>query len=166
MSISIFKPISRHQKVLSVALGLCLPLLVAGCSERTEPAEENTETMTDSSNETILIADLTGEAEGDPEGSGNAAVTINSEDGEICYEIEVSGIEDPTMAHIHEGAEGESGGVVVDFNTPENGLSGCVEEIDSTLSDGIIQNPENFYVNVHNSDYPGGAVRGQLAAQP
>jgi hypothetical protein len=27
----------------------------------------------------------------------------------------------------------------------------------------IRQNPENFYVNVHNADFPDGAVRGQLS---
>jgi hypothetical protein len=27
----------------------------------------------------------------------------------------------------------------------------------------IVQTPENYYVNVHNAEYPGGAVRGQLS---
>ena len=29
----------------------------------------------------------------------------------------------------------------------------------------ILANPAAYYVNVHNADYPGGAVRGQLGAQ-
>lgn len=42
-------------------------------------------------------------------------------------------------------------------------LSGCVTGTDSAVIDEIIETPGNFNVNVHNSDYPGGAVRGQLA---
>ncbi|MBA3400981.1 MAG: CHRD domain-containing protein [Actinobacteria bacterium] len=28
---------------------------------------------------------------------------------------------------------------------------------------GIIDHPEQYYVNVHNAPFPGGAVRGQLS---
>ncbi|HUF02221.1 MAG TPA: CHRD domain-containing protein [Gaiellaceae bacterium] len=30
------------------------------------------------------------------------------------------------------------------------------------LAQEILANPSEFYVNVHNADYPGGAIRGQL----
>jgi hypothetical protein len=45
---------------------------------------------------------------------------------------------------------------------PTQGASGgCVQASVATL-DAIAGNPSNYYVNVHNTDFPGGALRGQL----
>lgn len=106
---------------------------------------------------------LTGDAEvpgpGDPEGSGEASVEINMEEQQVCYEIELEGIE-PTAAHIHSGSAGASGPPVVTLNLPAE-MSGCVDADSTTLAQ-IQQNPSGYYVNVHTSEYGAGAVRGQL----
>jgi hypothetical protein len=70
------------------------------------------------------------------------------------------------MAHIHKGAKGQTGPIVVptdqsSFNLPRPTSSGC-EAIPSSLSMQLRQNPSNYYVNVHNKPYPDGAIRGQL----
>ena len=62
-------------------------------------------------------------------------------------------------AHIHIGAAGVAGGVAV----PLSPTSGCVDGVDKDLIKDIRQNPGNYYVNVHNADFPPGAVRGQLS---
>jgi len=31
------------------------------------------------------------------------------------------------------------------------------------VAKNILQHPEQYYVNVHNAEWPGGAVRGQLS---
>lgn len=114
-----------------------------------------------------LSAQLTGSAEvpgpGDPDGSGTAELTLNQGQGLIQFEITVSNIAPPTAAHIHIGAAGVAGGVVVNLDIANNGLSGSVGGIDRDLIKAIRQNPENYYINVHNSDFPPGAVRGQLS---
>jgi hypothetical protein len=68
-----------------------------------------------------------------------------------------------TAAHIHVGATGVAGPVVVALSAPDASghASGCATA-DHDLIKAIRQNPESYYVNVHNTDYPAGAVRGQL----
>lgn len=113
-----------------------------------------------------LSAVLTGAAEvptpGDPDGSGSAHVTLNQGLEQICFDIMVEDVAPIVAAHIHMGAAGVPGGVVVNFDVAANGLSGCVWAQADLVKD-IRQNPEMYYVNVHNADFPAGALRGQLS---
>jgi len=95
-------------------------------------------------------------------GSGTALVTLNQGQGEVCWNIAASGLTSPViLAHIHHGAAGVNGPVVVDFMEPVNGLDGCVHA-DAALVKQIRQNPADYYVNVHTTMFPAGEVRGQL----
>ena len=102
---------------------------------------------------------------GDPDGSGWAYVSVAP--GKVCYTISVRGIKLPaTEAHIHKGAAGVNGDVVVNFKPPDqSGISGGCTAVKSTLSKQIQNNPANYYVNIHNKDFPEGAIRGQLQKQ-
>ena len=113
---------------------------------------------------------LTGAAEvpgpGDPDGSGTAVIRLNPGQEEVCFELSVSNITLPaTGAHIHVGSATQFGGVVVGLVPPgaSGTSSGCVSA-DRDLIKAIMQNPENYYVNVHTVPlYGAGAVRGQLS---
>lgn len=101
---------------------------------------------------------------GDVGATGSAALTLNQGQGEICFDIELVDLTtDPTRAHIHRGVAGVNGGVVVSFyETDQPAVTeGCVA-VDGALVKEIRKNPAGFYVNVHNSTAPAGAVRGQL----
>jgi CHRD domain len=110
---------------------------------------------------------LSGAAEvpgpGDPDGSGTATLTVNSGQGEICHTLTVADVAPSTAAHIHVGAADEAGPVVVSLLPPTSGTSSGCAPVDRELALAIIQNPENYYVNVHNAEYPAGALRGQLS---
>ena len=78
------------------------------------------------------------------------------------------------LAHIHTGAAGVSGGVLIDSGltpmpglTPSSGTasftSGSID-VSPANAQAIISNPAGFYFNVHSSANTGGAARGQLFA--
>jgi hypothetical protein len=138
---------------------------------------------------TLLSADLSGRSEvaadgskrivGDPDGRGEAYVFgIDGDPTTLCYILEVSRIADleqapggPRMAHLHLGAKGTNGPVEVNLAFPQGGQAAdCLTEgeagkgLDPGEVQRILANPGGYYVNVHNSAYPSGAVRGQLSS--
>jgi hypothetical protein len=103
----------------------------------------------------------------------------------LCYNLQVKRIAELDLApgngraaHIHAGKRGANGPVVANLAWPQGGQSAdCLDGINqparfvmantgfatpAALIADILANPENYYVNVHNTQYPGGAVRGQL----
>jgi hypothetical protein len=99
---------------------------------------------------------------GDQDGTGTASIRINPGRSEICYTLTARMIGTATLAHIHEGPAGGNGPVVVDFAPPASGTSsGCVS-VTRELAREIIQKPADYYVVVHNAEFPAGALRGQL----
>jgi hypothetical protein len=112
-----------------------------------------------------IVVAMTGGAEvpgpGDSDATGTANLTLNHDKGEVCYDITVSNVDTPTAAHIHEGAAGKSGPPKVTFKANNGVWKGCTSA-DKALLDSIMKNPGNYYVNVHNKEFPAGALRGQL----
>jgi hypothetical protein len=114
-----------------------------------------------------LTVQLAGAAEaperGDPDGSGTATLRFNPGQEQICYELKVKGIATANAAHIHAGAAGKAGGVKVPLEAPKaDGTAKSCATVDRELLQQIMDNPSDYYVNVHNAEYPNGALRGQL----
>ena len=113
-----------------------------------------------------ITVDLTGAAEapgpGDPDGSGTASFTFNAGTGEVCFEYSVTDVAPLAAAHIHIAPAGSPGPVVIPMppSSPTGG-SGCVTA-DRDLIVAILMDPTAYYFNVHNAEYPPGALRGQL----
>jgi hypothetical protein len=110
---------------------------------------------------------LTGDAEvpgpGDPNGSGTVQVTFNPDTGEVCYELSVVDLQEATAAHIHKGEKGEEGPVAVPLDTPKTGAAKGCTKADVVVIEAMMQDPTDYYVNVHTAAFPKGAVRGQLS---
>lgn len=117
-----------------------------------------------------LAAELEGENEVPQEGAANGTGGFEAalaRDGELCYELYATGIAPANAAHIHRGAASENGPPVVSLVTPQTGETAeACTMIEAELAGEILADPENFYVNVHNEPYPGGAIRGQLVQTP
>jgi hypothetical protein len=113
------------------------------------------------------VTKLTGEAEvppGDADGIGRAKILLHQQRSQVCWFIRVRKITLPaTAAHIHFAPAGVAGDIVVPLSAPDarGQARGCISA-DPVLIAAIAENPEQYYVNVHNADYPAGALRGQL----
>ena len=153
--------------LLSLALAALVALALAGAASaaRLDVADHGGRPLTTA---------LTGAAEvppGDLDGSGTATITVNPGQEVVCWEISVQDITLPaTAAHIHVGAAGTAppDNVVVTLSAPVAGLdptrgfaSGCTT-VERDLALDILKNPEDYYVNVHTTLFPDGAIRGQL----
>ncbi|GAB6178747.1 hypothetical protein JCM14036_00660 [Desulfotomaculum defluvii] len=117
----------------------------------------------------LRIATLTGVEEVPPvatNATGFAIITLNEAQGEVCWELSVFNLSsNPTGAHIHRAPVGLNGPIVVPLSFEPNETtwtsSGCNLASQELVND-IINNPEEFYVNVHTQNFPGGEIRGQL----
>ena len=94
---------------------------------------------------------------GDPDGFGTALITIDDVAQTISWNISVNNLDPVILAHIHAGAAGVNGPVVIDFSGQLVG-AGLVDP--DVLN--VIANPAGFYVNVHTTVHTGGAIRGQV----
>ena len=111
---------------------------------------------------TTITLDLKGTSE--PNATGSAVLRFLKDPGQVCYRLHAANITLPaTAAHIHKGAAGTNGPVVVPLTAPgdKGDSSGCVPA-DASLIDDILANRSGYYVNVHTKEHPAGAIRAQL----
>ncbi len=101
---------------------------------------------------------------GDADGMGTFEGRVNPGQGQVCYKLTASAIVTATGAHIHRGAAGTAGPIVVGLTPPATGSSEACATVTRELAMELIKSPEAFYVNVHNAPFPAGAIRGQLGA--
>jgi hypothetical protein len=103
---------------------------------------------------------------GDPNGKGDAAVFLKAKKQKVCFNLELAKLDGASAGHIHKGDTETAGKVKVTlFDSPIEGTGnyeGCVKNVKRKLIKKIAAHPERYYVNVHNAEYPEGAIRGQL----
>ena len=137
-------------------------LTIAASPSRPAPADKATFTVP-----------LTGVAEarhitasglkGDLDGSGRVRLAVDLGSRQICYDFTLSNVDTPLMAHIHRGSDKSDGpSVVTLFTGPGADLADCVVWTNKWLAE-IVSNPSDFYVNLYTTEFPDGALRGQLA---
>lgn len=147
-------------KTFSTALALALLAPALGVTASAAAAKQTTHTGT------ALVATLDGKAEvpgpGDADGNGEFSGWFDPAMGRICYTLGVGSLASPTMAHIHRGAAQVAGPPVVMLANPAQNISDTCQPVDAALVREIIANPAGFYVNVHTTAHPSGAIRAQL----
>ena len=155
---------------LALTIGAATALIAAAAAPVAEGGRKFVESLTGQ-------AELTGgRVSADMDGRGTAHVTINVGQGRVCWDLQDLANLDPLVAsHIHNGPVNGQGPIKVsffNFGEPID-LEGCTEvpgttafPFDRTRLRDILEHPENYYVNVHTSAFPGGAIRGQLTRNP
>jgi hypothetical protein len=108
-------------------------------------------------------AQLTGDQENPPvitNATGAGAFTYNLATRELSWEISHDiNMGDVTGAHIHVGAVGVNGPVVIPLDHTQNPMVGSATLTLAQQSD--LMN-HLYYVNVHTTAHPGGEIRGQM----
>lgn len=115
----------------------------------------------------VLGATLSGEhvlGGGDRDGWGRAQIRVGDTFDDICVDLEVRSIGQVTSAQIHRGGPGVNGPAVVRLDRPdgEDQDEDDCDTIGDALADQIQANPGEFYVSIATTEFPNGALRGQL----
>jgi len=97
---------------------------------------------------------------------GGAILKLDPTQTQLSYYIAANNIVSVTMAHLHRGAVGVNGPVVIGFPnatslTSATPITGTVSMTPADFNDLLTG---NLYVNVHTVANPGGEIRGQATA--
>jgi hypothetical protein len=134
-----------------------------------------------------FVATLAGDKEVPPvdtNATGSAGFSQPHLDlGDMSFGIQLSDIDKVTAAHIHQGKEGENGPVIVTLFKADNDTgTGPVKGqlAGGSISNDLLEGPMkgkavevdlikaikngSAYVNVHTTEHPDGAIRGQIVA--
>ncbi|MFO0875014.1 MAG: CHRD domain-containing protein [Phycisphaerales bacterium] len=106
---------------------------------------------------------------GDPDGTATGTLSIDPSTNKVSWNFTYANIAAPTLMHIHTGAAGVAGPVLVNLGVATTGGPGTLINMTTTTAANvnmILANPTGFYVNIHNAPFPAGAVRGQLMPVP
>lgn len=140
---------NRHESWWSTLL-VAIALILAAAGVSAQQTQE-------------LTLKLSGEAEVPPaktSASGIGTIIIGPERA-ISGMITTNGMK-PTMAHIHEGAEGANGPIAIPLVRDPEGNWSIPDRTKLTEAQHEALMAGRLYVNVHSNEFPGGEVRAQL----
>ena len=166
----------KSVSVLLAAVAFC----AAGCgSSSTSPSSTapTKPTFTATLSPANEVPPITG-----PEASGSGTVTItfdtttsggNITAASVTFVANVSGFPAGTtitLGHIHKAPAGVAGAVVISANVTSTQLANGSGSLvlansapDIAVVQDILNNPSQYYFNLHSTLNPGGVVRGQLS---
>ena len=154
----------RHRQILALFAALAL-LLTMAVSVSAADRRVGVLRLTLTGNQEATATCAPPAVCGDPDAVAQMILIVNPTRDTVCFLTKWSGIDGTVVAaHIHLAPVGVPGAVVVPL------FSGTFDGTDMTracvsangLAGAILANPSAYYVNIHSTVYPAGAVRTQL----
>lgn len=102
---------------------------------------------------------------GDSDGFGSGTLTVDDVTGDISWDITYGNISTVTGFHFHQAPAGSSAGVFLGLGTTTTGGANTLTNSTTTSTANALAintNPENFYLNIHTTEFGPGAIRAQL----
>lgn len=101
---------------------------------------------------------------GDSDGYARAELTVSDEVNQVCYDVnDIRNLGEITEIAVHRGRAGMNGPVVLQLKKAnEGGWKNCVGRSEWT-EDRLEKDPAAYYIAIHTSEYPNGAIRGQFS---
>jgi len=171
-----FQSISPLARKSLLSLVVVAPMALAGHLNALLNADLDGRQEVNTSGNNAIVGDPDGRGEFYVFGIDSVGPTDNS--SVLCYNLQVKRIAELDLppgngraAHIHKGKAGENGPVVANLAWPQDGQAAdCLDArlrpaqfpLGDSVAADIRANPQDYYVNVHNTEFPGGAIRGQL----
>ncbi|MEQ1909970.1 MAG: CHRD domain-containing protein [Vicinamibacterales bacterium] len=157
-------------------------LVVSGCSSSTSPSTTPAAAPPKFTAALSPANEVPAVSNADATGSGTATITMtvfkdaagNITTATVDFAVSLTGFPAGTTltgAHIHPGAAGINGGIIVNTGLTNGeitlpGGAGSITKgsitVDPALAQAIINAPGAYYFNVHSTLNTGGAARGQL----
>ena len=126
-------------------------LLAAGCAQMSSPAPSGSNVILNGNQEVPPVSTAA-------TGSGTIRVLM---DRSVSGSVITSGVAG-TVAHIHLGAAGENGPVIIPLNRTADNTWSVPASIRLNDTQYEAFRLGNLYVNVHSAANPGGEIRGQI----
>jgi CHRD domain-containing protein len=157
-------------KRLALVSCFAAALAVAGCGSDNSTSPSTTTVYTVQLNPANEVPPVTN---AESSGRGTAVITVHKDSNTIDFNVSMNSFPNGTViraAHIHPGAAGTAGGVLVNTGLSSpltlangsgtftfNGVAATADQVNS-----IVAAPQNFYFNIHSATNGGGVARGQL----
>jgi hypothetical protein len=154
-----------RQPLLALLTALALILTLTASSASAAGARAGVFRLTLTGDQEVTATCAPPEVCGDPDAVAHMILIVIPALDTVCFLTKWSDIDGTVVAaHIHPAPVGVAGPVAVPLFSGSFGgtdkARGCVSA--NGLSGAILANPAGYYVNIHSTIYPAGAVRDQL----
>jgi hypothetical protein len=149
-------------RLYAFALGACLALFVAGCSD---DDDDDPQPVDPPSGRIVKYASLDGAQETPPvatEAFGAGVLHLDESNGQVSGFVVTSGLVGATAAHVHLAPRGTPGGIIVPLTGgPDLWVVPDAAAVLNADQMAAFRN-DTLYFNVHTAANPGGEIRGQI----